>query len=102
VQVVENGLQAIEAVSKQVFDLVLMDMQMPELGGLEAATIIREREKATGGHIQIIAVTANAMTGDRERCLAAGMDDYISKPIIMKELFAAIERASEVAPKLIS
>ena len=69
-----------------------MDMQMPELGGVEATLLIREREKSTGGHIPIIALTANAMTGDRERCLSSGMDDYVSKPIQLKELFAAIER----------
>ncbi len=92
VEVAENGRQAIEAFGKQPFDLILMDMQMPEMGGEEAAMLIREREKSTGGHIAIIALTANAMTGDRERCLNAGMDDYVSKPIQVKELFAAIER----------
>ena len=92
VEVVENGRQAIEAIGKQTFDLILMDMQMPELGGVEATLLIREREKSTGGHIPIIALTANAMTGDRERCLSSGMDDYVSKPIQLKELFAAIER----------
>jgi signal transduction histidine kinase/DNA-binding response OmpR family regulator len=93
VEAVENGRQAIEALGKQPFDLILMDLQMPELGGVEATMLIREREKSTGGHIPIIAVTANAMVGDRERCLEAGMDDYVSKPIQLKELFAAIERA---------
>jgi signal transduction histidine kinase/CheY-like chemotaxis protein len=93
VEAVENGRQAIEALGKQPFDLILMDLQMPELGGVEATMLIREREKSTGGHIPIIAVTANAMVGDRERCLEAGMDDYVSKPIQVKELFAAIERA---------
>ena len=93
VEVVENGRKAIEALGEQSFDLILMDLQMPELGGLEATMLIREREKSTGGHIPIIAVTANAMVGDRERCLDAGMDDYVSKPIQVKELFAAIEHA---------
>jgi two-component system, sensor histidine kinase and response regulator len=93
VEVVENGRQAIEILGKQAFGLILMDMQMPELGGVQATMLIREREKSTGGHIPIIAVTANAMVGDRERCLDAGMDDYVSKPIQVKELFAAIERA---------
>jgi signal transduction histidine kinase/CheY-like chemotaxis protein len=92
VEVVEDGRQAIEALGKQPFDLILMDLQMPELGGLEATTLIREHEKSAGGHIPIIAVTANAMVGDRERCLIAGMDDYVSKPIQANELFAAIER----------
>jgi signal transduction histidine kinase/DNA-binding response OmpR family regulator len=93
VEAVENGRQAIETLGKQPFDLILMDLQMPELGGVEATKLIREREKSTGGHVPIIAVTANAMVGDRERCLNAGMDDYVSKPIQVKELFAAIERA---------
>jgi CheY-like chemotaxis protein len=68
-------------------------VQMPELGGVEATMLIREREKSEGGHIPIIAVTANAMVGDRERCLDAGMDDYVSKRIQANELFAAIEHA---------
>src|SRR5579863_3215419 len=92
VVVAEDGRRALEALGKQPFDLILMDMQMPELGGVEAARVIREREKSTGEHIPIIALTANAMAGDREHCLNAGMDDYVSKPIQVKELFAAIER----------
>jgi two-component system, sensor histidine kinase and response regulator len=94
---VENGRQAIEILGKQSFDMILMDMQMPELGGVQAAVLIREREKITGGHIPIIALTASAMTGDRERCLSAGMDDYVSKPLQVKELFAAIERAQSAS-----
>jgi signal transduction histidine kinase/CheY-like chemotaxis protein len=93
VEAVENGRQAIEALGRQPFDLILMDLQMPELGGIEATMLIREHEKSTGVHIPIIAVTANALAGDRERCLNAGMDDYVSKPIQVKELFAAIGRA---------
>jgi signal transduction histidine kinase/CheY-like chemotaxis protein len=92
VVVAEDGRQAIEALAKLPFDLILMDMQMPELGGVEAAIVIREREKSTAEHIPIIALTANAMSGDRARCLAAGMDDYVSKPIQVQELFAAIDR----------
>jgi two-component system sensor histidine kinase/response regulator len=92
VVVAENGRQAIAALAEQPFDLILMDMQMPELDGVEAAMLIREREKSTRGHIPIIALTANAMSGDRERCLISGMDDYVAKPIQVKELFAAIER----------
>jgi CheY-like chemotaxis protein len=68
-----------------------MDVQMPEMGGFEAATCIREREKSTGGHIPIIAMTAHALKGDRERCLEAGMDAYVSKPIQSRLLFEAIE-----------
>jgi signal transduction histidine kinase/DNA-binding response OmpR family regulator len=97
VEVVENGRQAIEILGKQAFDLILMDMQMPELGGVQATILIREREKSAGGHIPIIALTANAMAGDRERCLNAGMDDYVSKPLQVKELFAAIERAQSAS-----
>ena len=63
------------------FDLILMDVQMPEMGGLEATAIIREKEKATGTHIPIVAMTAHALKGDRERCLEAGMDAYLAKPI---------------------
>ena len=93
VVVAENGRQAIDILGEQPFDLILMDMQMPELGGVEAAMLIREHEKSTHEHIPIIALTANAMSGDRESCLVSGMDDYVSKPIQVKELFAAIERA---------
>jgi signal transduction histidine kinase/ActR/RegA family two-component response regulator len=97
VEVVENGRAALEILGQQRFDLILMDMQMPELGGVQATILIREREKSSGGHIPIIALTANAMAGDRERCLNAGMDDYVSKPLQVKELFAAIERAQAVS-----
>lgn len=80
------------ALEEQSFDAILMDVQMRVLGGLEAAAAIREREKATGAHVPIIALTANAMAGDRERCLSAGMDDYLTKPLQAKDLFAMIER----------
>jgi CheY-like chemotaxis protein len=68
-----------------------MDVQMPEMGGFEATQLIRQKEARTGGHIPIVAMTAHAMVGDRERCLEAGMDGYVSKPIKSKELFEAIE-----------
>jgi CheY-like chemotaxis protein/HPt (histidine-containing phosphotransfer) domain-containing protein len=88
--VVENGRQALRALSKDKFDLVLMDVQMPEMDGLEASTAIRESEKNTGRHIPIIALTAHAMKGDRERCIKAGMDEYVSKPISPDALLKAI------------
>ena len=88
----ESGKEALDAWRKQAFDLILMDVQMPEMDGFEATSRIREQEKSTSKHIPIIALTAHAMVGDRERCLAAGMDDYVSKPINADDLFAAIER----------
>jgi len=74
------------------FELVLMDIQMPRMDGFEATAAIREREKVTGGHIPIVAMTAHALIGDQERCMASGMDGYVSKPIRTSELFATIER----------
>jgi signal transduction histidine kinase/CheY-like chemotaxis protein len=91
VTVVENGKLAVEALEKQTFDVVLMDVQMPEMDGLEATNAIRRREMSTGKHVPIIAMTAHAMKGDRERCLAAGMDAYISKPVHIEELFQVTE-----------
>jgi CheY-like chemotaxis protein len=81
----------LEKASPGEFDLVLMDVQMPELDGFQATALIREKEKSTGAHLPIIAMTAHAMKGDRERCIAAGMDGYVSKPIQQKELFSAIQ-----------
>ncbi|MGA2598581.1 MAG: response regulator [Bryobacteraceae bacterium] len=83
-----NGLKALEALENRTFDLILMDVQMPEMDGYEATAAIRRREEGYAAHIPIIAMTANAMTGDRERCLEAGMDGYVSKPISMERLFA--------------
>ena len=87
-----NGVEAVEAVERQSFDLVLMDVQMPEMDGFEATAAIRTRERDTGRRIPILAMTAYAMKGDRERCLAAGMDRYVSKPIQPSELWQAIEQ----------
>ena len=82
----KTGREVLELWEKERFDLILMDIQMPEMGGVEATTIIREREAERGGHIPIVAMTAHAMAGDRERFLAAGMDEYISKPISQERL----------------
>ena len=87
-----DGRKALAALEKEDFDIVLMDVQMPELGGFEATAAIREMERSTGRHIPIIAMTAHALKGDEQRCLSAGMDAYISKPIRTDELFATIER----------
>ena len=91
-----DGVQAIAALDGGVYDVVLMDVQMPELDGLEATRRIRARWPERG--IRIIAMTANAMAEDREACLAAGMDDYLSKPIRVVELIGALERASPASP----
>ncbi len=90
--VASTGAQALAALEAQRFDVVLMDVQMPEMDGLEAAAHIRAQEQTTGGHIPIIAMTAHVMQGDRERCLEAGMDDYMAKPIQAEALFETIKR----------
>jgi len=87
-----NGLEALQALKKKNFDLILMDVQMPKMDGLEATKRIRKEEEKTGQHIPIFALTAHAMHGDRESCLEAGMDDYLSKPLKSEELFEAIDR----------
>jgi signal transduction histidine kinase/CheY-like chemotaxis protein len=91
VTLVNNGKEALAATAAREFDMVLMDVQMPEMDGLEAATLIRAREQQTGEHLPIIAMTAHALKGDRERCLAAGMDNYVVKPIRAEELFDTID-----------
>jgi CheY-like chemotaxis protein len=87
----EDGKQALAAVERHKFDLVLMDVQMPEMGGLEATQAIREKEKTTGAHVPIIAMTAHAMQGDKQRCLDAGMDGYLSKPLDPKTFLRTVE-----------
>ena len=109
VVMVSNGREAVEALMRQKFDIVLLDIQMPEMSGLEATAAIRTREQeeqqrsGVAAHIPIVAVTANAMKGDRERFLAAGMDFYIAKPVHPEELFEAVENLSiiqESAPEI--
>jgi two-component system, sensor histidine kinase and response regulator len=91
VVLVQNGREALEALEKRDFDVVLMDGQMPEMDGFETTKRIREKEKRSGTHLPIIALTALAMKGDQERCLASGMDGYVSKPIKLEELLSAID-----------
>jgi CheY-like chemotaxis protein len=96
VAVARNGEEALEALDKQEFDLVLMDVQMPEMDGLQATAAIRKGEMKSGRHIPIIAMTAHAMAGDKERCLEAGMDDYVTKPIRPEQLGDVLKRYSLV------
>ncbi len=91
VVVVSNGVEAVEALERQSFDVVLMDVQMPEMDGFEATRLIRERELKLGRHTPIVAMTASAMKGDRERCLDAGMDNYVAKPVEPQQLYETIE-----------
>ncbi|MGH9646921.1 MAG: response regulator, partial [Bryobacteraceae bacterium] len=92
VSVAPDGRAALAAIENESFDIVLMDVQMPVMDGFEATTSIRQREQLSGTHIQIVAMTAHAFKGDQERCLAIGMDAYISKPIRQQELYATIEK----------
>jgi CheY-like chemotaxis protein len=94
VTLAQDGAEALAALERATFDLVLMDLQMPGMSGLDATAAIRTREAATGGHVRIIAMTARAMASDREQCLAAGMDGYLSKPIDRTLLFEAVEEAT--------
>jgi len=100
VTVAQNGREALAALEKDRYDLVLMDLQMPEMGGLEATAIIREKEKETGRHQPIVAMTAHAMKGDAENCLENGMDDYVSKPIEARRLFEVIEKFTTAGVKV--
>jgi two-component system sensor histidine kinase/response regulator len=101
VSIAANGREALEALEKESYDLVLMDLQMPEMDGFEATAAIREKERKSGKHQTVVALTAHAMKGDRERCLAAGMDGYLSKPIRPQELDdvldAHMRRTNQVA-----
>ncbi len=90
-----NGREALDSLERETFDVVLMDVQMPEMGGLEATAAIRQREKSAPGRVPVIAMTAHAMKGDRERCLAAGMDEYLTKPLDSRKLCAMVERLAD-------
>jgi CheY-like chemotaxis protein len=91
VTVVDTGLAALAAVARERFDLVLMDVQMPEMDGVAATAAIRAAEALGGGRVPIVAMTAHAMDGDRQRCLDAGMDGYLTKPVRSADLYAALE-----------
>ena len=93
--VVDDGRKAVAAAKSGDYDLILMDVQMPEMDGLEATRSIRSHEATTGLRTPIVAMTAHALKGDREKCLEAGMDDYVSKPIRAREFFDTIARAME-------
>jgi len=92
VEVAAHGREALEKFSPGGFDLILMDLQMPEMDGLETTTAIRKLEQSSGGHVPIVALTAHALKMHQERCLAAGMDGYLSKPIRAEDLFQQVER----------
>jgi signal transduction histidine kinase/ActR/RegA family two-component response regulator len=94
VETAENGREAVARTGLERFDLILMDIQMPEMDGMDATAAIRAREQESGGHVPIFAMTAHAMTGDRERCLSAGMDGYLAKPIQMQELIKVLSAVS--------
>ena len=91
VETVSTGREALEALERRTYDIVLMDLEMPDMDGLEATAAIREREQISGCHIPIVAMTAHAIKGFREKCLEAGMDDYITKPIEPRELYRVVE-----------
>lgn len=92
VEVATNGQEAVQMTASRAYDLVFMDVQMPEMDGIEATRLIRERELSTHKHLPIIAMTAHAMEGDREHCLSAGMDDYLSKPVKIEQLAQMLEK----------
>ena len=98
VAVVGDGRQAVQAIREQEFDLVLMDVQMPELDGMEATAAVRQYEATTGKHQTIFALTAHAIKGDAERCIAAGMDGYMTKPIKTEELAAVLAEIETLVP----
>lgn len=100
VTIVGDGREALAALDKESFDIVLMDVQMPRMDGFQATAAIRRKERGTPAHVPIIAMTAHAMKGDREQCLAAGMDSYVPKPIRPDDLFREIQRLVDPVPAL--
>jgi len=98
VRVASNGREALALAQERVFDLLLLDVHMPELDGFQVVPAIRERERAAAGHLPVIALTARARKEDRERCLATGMDDFLSKPVRAADLWATIERVVGARP----
>lgn len=98
VTIVPDGRAAVEAFDREHFDAIFMDMQMPEMDGFEATAIIVERIKQGAPRVPIVALTAHALKGDRERCLAAGMEGYLSKPIVLKELDEVLQQIKPAAP----
>jgi CheY-like chemotaxis protein len=98
VEVASTGRQAIDMTEHQRFDIILMDVQMPDMDGLQTTAQIREHERAHGGRTPIIALTAHTMRGDRERCMAAGMDNFINKPIDAVNFIQTVEATAEIAP----
>jgi CheY-like chemotaxis protein len=98
VRLASNGREALALAQQDGFDLLLLDVHMPELDGFEVARAIRERERAAGGHLPIIALTARSRPEDRARCLAAGMDDFLAKPVQVADLWAAIDRVAAARP----
>ena len=99
VTLVANGVLAVEAVTAQQFDLVFMDIQMPEMDGFEATRRIRLLEQGTGTRVPIVAMTAHAMEGYRERCVAGGMDGYVTKPVDRKQLVQEMQRLVRRSPR---
>src|SRR3989442_9970527 len=99
VSIARNGREALDLIKARPFDVALMDLQMPEMDGLAATAAVRASEQGTGRRLPIVAMTAHAMKGDRERCLEAGMDAYISKPIQSRKLFETIESLTTASPR---
>jgi CheY-like chemotaxis protein/HPt (histidine-containing phosphotransfer) domain-containing protein len=99
VRLAHNGLHVLELMATDEFDMILMDIQMPHMDGIEATQKIRDREADEGGHIHIVAMTAHAMVGDRERCLEAGMDEYISKPLSADRLREVVRQLTRAPDK---